>query len=52
METMIPPFETVVNYRHCRLRYTDAVRNVNYLRVMYRIKSQIDCLHPTKGTFD
>lgn len=42
METMLTPFATLVDYRHFRIQNTTAVPNVNVLRVMYRMKSQID----------
>lgn len=52
METMLPQFATVVNYRYYRILYTADVTNVNELGVMYRIKSKIDGLHPTLKTFN
>lgn len=51
-EKIHPPFVNVVNYLHYRLRETAETPIVNELRVMYRIKSYIDGLHTTLGTFD
>lgn len=52
METVLPPFETVVCYHKCSLSDTAEIPNINELRVMHRFKSRIDCFHPNPGIFD
>ena len=51
LQTMLPPFVLVVDYRRYRLENTEPVLNGAELRNLYRLKTQIDGLYPTLGTY-
>ena len=48
---MLPPFVRVVDYRRYRLDNTEPLRTGTELRYHYRLKTQIDGLYPTLGTY-
>ena len=48
---MLPPFVRVVDYRRYRLDNTEPVPNGATLRHLYWLKTQIDGLYPTLGTY-
>lgn len=52
IQTMLTPFEKVLDYRHYRLRDLNPVPDNEALRKMYRLKKQIDGLYTTLGSFD
>lgn len=52
MDTILPSFYTVVEYRHYRLSDNAVSPNVNQLHLLHRLKSQIDVLHSTLKTFN
>ena len=49
---MISSFEVVVDYRHYRLRDTRAEPTESDLRHMFKMKTSVEGLFPTMGTFD
>ena len=51
LQTMLPPFFRAVDYRRYRLDNTEPVPNGAELRHLYRLKTQIDGLYPTLGTY-
>ena len=51
LQTMLPPFVRVVDYRRYRLDNTEPVPNGDELRHLYRPKTQIDGLYATSGTY-
>ena len=51
LQTMLPPLVKVVDYRRYRLDNTEPVPNGAELRHLYRLKTQIDGLYPTLGTY-
>lgn len=52
METMLMPFETVVDYCHYRLTDTAVFTAVKALHVMHRLNSKIAGIHHTLDTLD
>ena len=51
LQTMLPPFVRVVDYRRYQLDNTEPVPNGAELRDLYRLKTQFDGLYPTLGTY-
>ena len=51
LQTMLSPIVWVVDYRRYRLDNTEHVPSGAELRHLYRVKTQIDGLYPTLGTY-